>query len=313
MFNTIDHQLRYRIKSVAAITGLSTHVIRKWEERYALIQPVRSNNGYRTFSERDIQVLLFLQTKLQQGETIGQVAHEGAACIREALQHIPLNLSLIPPLYHQDTKELVQAARDHNLERIQQKIDRWIREMGLGTAMTTIIFPVLQLIGELWHQGGISISEEHRVSQLVRQYLLNAVRQEPSIGKPRALVACVPGNYHEIAPLTATLILQQLGWNATHLGPNVSFDLLFMALRRKQTQLMILSCMLKPDEDIVSAWIKNITEHILPQCSVAMAGPGFVPYIQLFKPYGIHYLDTIQDIKMFSLKPNGPYEVRNDF
>ena len=305
MPNTIDHQIRYRIKSVAAITGLSTHVIRKWEERYALIQPIRSDNGYRTFSEEDIQILLFLQTKLQQGETIGQIAQFGTGCLRDALQHIPLNLSLIPPLFHQDTQKLVQAARAYNVNRIQQIIDQWIRDMGLGTAMTTIIFPVLQLIGELWHQGGISISEEHRVSQLVRQYLLTAVRQEPSTDKPRALVACAPGNYHEIAPLTATLFLQQLGWHATHLGPNVSFDMLLMALRRKQTQLMILSCMMKPDKDILATWIQDITEHILPQCSLVVAGPGFFPYIELFKAYGIHYVETIQDIKMFTPNHNG--------
>ena len=148
MSNTNGQQHRYRIKSVATITGLSTHVIRKWEERYALIQPIRSKNGYRTFSEEDIQILLFLQTKLQDGETIGQIAQVGSVCLREAMQQLPINLSLIPPPFHQDIQALVQAARDHNLNQIQQKIDQWIRDMGLGAAMTTIIFPVLQVIGE---------------------------------------------------------------------------------------------------------------------------------------------------------------------
>ena len=58
-------------------------------------------------------------------------------------------------------------------------------------------------------------------------------------------------NYHEIAPLTATLFLQNLGWHSTFLGPNVSFEILQTALRRKQPQLMILSCMLEPTEDLV--------------------------------------------------------------
>ena len=299
MSSTNGQQHRYRIKSVAAITGLSTHVIRKWEERYALIQPVRSENGYRTFSEEDIQILLFLQTKLQDGETIGQIAQVGADSLRQSMQQIPINLSLIPPPFHQDTKELVQAARNHNLDRIQQKIDFWIKDMGLGASMTTIIFPVLQLIGELWHQGGISISGEHHVSQLVRQYLLTAIRQEPT-HKPRALVACVPGDFHEIAPLTATLFLQQLGWQATFLGANISFEVLLMALRRKQTPLMILSCMMKPAEDTVSDWIQNIAQNFLPQCAVAVAGEGFLSYVPLFKQYAIPYVETVQGIKAFS-------------
>ena len=76
MSNTNGHQQRYRIKSVANITGLSTHALRKWEERYDLIYPIRTTNGYRTFSEEDIQLLLFIKTKLKDGESIGQVGSQ---------------------------------------------------------------------------------------------------------------------------------------------------------------------------------------------------------------------------------------------
>ncbi len=300
MSNINGHQQRYRIKSVANISGLSTHAIRKWEERYDLIHPIRSQNGYRTFSEEDIQLLLFIQTKLKEGESIGQVAQLSSAALRQAMQQVPLQLDLIPPSFQSDVEMLIQAARDLQLEKIQHILDRWIRYLSLQEAMMKVIFPVLQLIGDLWHEGGISISGEHYVSQLVRQYLLTAIKQGTSGDKPQSIVACVPGDYHEITPLTATLSLQNLGWHSAFLGPNVSFDILQTALRRKQPQLMILSCMLEPAQDIVCSWIESLTENIQPHCSIAVGGPGLSSYATLLNQHDIPYLQTIQDINLFT-------------
>ncbi len=300
MSDTNGHQQHYRIKSVAQITGLSTHALRKWEERYELIDPIRSANGYRTFPEEDIQLLLFIKTKLKDGESIGQVAQAGSAALRQAMQQTPFSVSLIPPPFHQDVQALIHAARHHHPERIQHTLDQWIRYLTLQEAMMKIIFPVLQLIGDLWHQGGISISGEHYVSQLVRQYLLTAVKQDTSGDRPQSIVACVPGDYHEIAPLTATLFLQNRGWQGTFLGPNVSFEILQTALRRKQPQLMILSCMLEPTKEIVDSWMEYLTENIQPQCTVALGGAGLSSYETFLNQYKIPYLRTIQDINLFS-------------
>ncbi len=300
MSNTNGYQQRYRIKSVANITGLSTHALRKWEERYDLIYPSRSTNGYRTFSEEDIQLLLFIKTKLKDGESIGQVAQAGSASLREAMQQAPLPLSQISAPFHQDVHTLIHAARHHHPDRIQHTLDQWIRYLSLQEAMMKIIFPVLQLVGDLWHQGGISITGEHYISQLVRQYLLTATKQDTSGDKPQSIVACAPGDYHEIAPLTATLFLQNLGWDGTFLGPNVSFEILQTALRRKQPQLIILSCMLEPAEDIVCSWIERLHQDIQPHCAVAVAGAGLFSYENLFEQQGIPYLRTIKDVDVFT-------------
>ena len=77
MSNQQDPIPAYRIKTVASMTGLSTHAIRKWEERYHLVHPQRGPNGYRTFTEDDVQFLLYLKSQLTNGETIGQLAESG--------------------------------------------------------------------------------------------------------------------------------------------------------------------------------------------------------------------------------------------
>ncbi|MCA9499004.1 MAG: MerR family transcriptional regulator [Nitrospira sp.] len=74
MSNISNDSRKYRIKSVASITGLSAHVIRKWEERYKVIHPHQAPKGYRLFTEDDIQLLLYLKSQLDHGESIGQLA-----------------------------------------------------------------------------------------------------------------------------------------------------------------------------------------------------------------------------------------------
>jgi MerR family transcriptional regulator, light-induced transcriptional regulator len=297
MSNQPEQAQKYRIKSVANTTGLSTHVIRKWEERYHLLHPQRGPNGYRLFTDDDMQLLLYLKSQLDHGESIGQLAQAGEDDLRHSMQHVPMNLSGIPRIYWNDIQETIRAARRQDRTAITTMFENWIGRLGLERALDIMIFPLLRLIGELWHQGGISLRGEQSVSRLVRQYLINILREEPPPGRPHAFIACVPGDFHEIGPLTAALLLRHMGWHSIYLGPNVSFDMLKMALRRKHAQLMILACMIKPEEKTIQSWLRDITQHLQPSCAVMVGGPGFAPYAQLLSTHNISYCNQIQDVK----------------
>ncbi len=297
MFNDHVPSSRYRIKSVAAITGLSAHLIRKWEKRYTLFTLERGTNGYRTFTEEDIQFLLYLKNQLAMGQTIGQLAQSGADDLRHSMNRVPVEVSLLPEEFRAESQRLVQAARRQNARDITQILTTWIEQYGLEQALRNIIFPLLQVVGDLWHQGGISISGEHRISQLVRQHIINTLKQEPTTGSIPALVACVPGDYHEIGPLATTLFLQKSGWQSTYLGPNISFEVLQMALRRRQAQLMILSCILEPPRETVQKWLNTISQEIQPLCQVMVGGTGFAPYAKELADHGVPYLRSIDEVK----------------
>ncbi|GJL68800.1 MAG: hypothetical protein NPIRA06_14350 [Nitrospirales bacterium] len=304
MSNIANDSQKFRIKSVASTTGLSTHVIRKWEERYQLVHPQRGSNGYRLFTDDDIQFLLYLKSQLDHGESIGQLAQAGEHELRQSMNHVPLDLSGIAPLYWNETQDMIRLARDQDVRAITAMLEKWINHMGLEKALEDIIFPLLRLIGELWHQGGMSLRGEQSVSRLVRQHLINILRKEPLPGEPHAFIACVPGDFHEIAPLTTAVLLRGLGWHSIYLGPNVSFEMLEMALRRKHAQLVILACNLDPGEKILQAWLRNITQQLQPSCAVMVGGPGFKPYAPILRTQNIVCFTKIQDVKTLQ-QPTG--------
>jgi len=111
MFDDFDASKGYRIKSVATFTELSAHTIRKWEERYQLLTPVRSENGYRLYFEDDIQLLMYLHSQIESGRTIGQLVKIGSSQLRREMKEGPVEVMGIPATYHDKAMTLIQAAR----------------------------------------------------------------------------------------------------------------------------------------------------------------------------------------------------------
>ena len=302
MSNQLNPTPAYRIKTVAHMTGLSTHLIRKWEERYHLVHPQRGPNGYRTFTEDDVQFLLYLKSQLTHGETIGQLAESGETHLRQAMRDISYSCPDIPNQFEPEGRKLIQSAQNQEHDAIQRTIASWILQLGLEEAMEVILFPLLRLIGELWHQGKISISAENSVSRIIRLQLINALGKDSSRDKQQALIACMPGDNHEIAPLTVALLLQEHGWQPTYLGPSVSFEVLQMALRRRHPDLMILSSTTEPDYQTGQTWIETMAHTFQPQCRVIAGGAGFRAFSDLLAKNGITYMKQVKEVRTLDPK-----------
>lgn len=61
------HRAIYSIGATSRMVGLEPATIRNWEERYRLVQPQRSAGRQRLYSRRDVERLLFLKRRLDEG------------------------------------------------------------------------------------------------------------------------------------------------------------------------------------------------------------------------------------------------------
>jgi MerR family transcriptional regulator, light-induced transcriptional regulator len=73
---------RHPIGVVAERTGVSVHVLRAWERRYAVVVPQRTETGRRLYSDADVQRLRLLRELTERGRTIGQVAPLSTVALR---------------------------------------------------------------------------------------------------------------------------------------------------------------------------------------------------------------------------------------
>src|SRR5579862_9864158 len=68
-----DHAL-LRIGELSRRLGVSDHVLRAWESRYGLLQPVRSAGGFRLYSAADEWRILRMQAHLADGLSAAEAA-----------------------------------------------------------------------------------------------------------------------------------------------------------------------------------------------------------------------------------------------
>lgn len=294
----------YGIKHLAAMTGLSRHVLRKWEQRYNLLSPQRAKNGYRVYTPEELQLAFFLKHQLTTIASIGQLAQRG----RDALIH-EMNAGFIEvhPVIQEaqpQARELIRSARRSDRTAVDRAITLLIQQWGFDRALIAVFFPVLHIIGELWHQGRISIEGEHLVSQTIQRLLSHQLRsapQSPETDYPQALVACVPHDFHEIGAMSAVRFLRHGGWNVTYLGPNVSIDVVRLACRRRRRELVLFSCVIELASADMNDLINDIVRELLPLTTVFMGGRGADRYKDRLEQKGVRYIDDVERVK--ELKP----------
>lgn len=211
----------YPIQTVSLRAGLSTHVIRAWEQRYHVVEPVR-RQGRLLYSEDEIQRLSLLQRCVEAGHRIGTIA---------SLDDTALTCLLAPPSDSDVPEmtdpigELITEALSHvaamNVAGVEEILERAVGDVGSERVIAFFLFPLLAEIGRRWSVGHAGIAEEHLLSSVARSYLGTRLRSSvPAVDAPIAVIAAPAGDLHDINCLAAAVWLQEAQWRVVLLGAN---------------------------------------------------------------------------------------------
>jgi len=76
----------YRIGAAARLTGISAHTLRKWEDRYGLVEPRRSAGGERLYSGADVKRLALVKDLARSGMSLQRLADLSMAELERLFQ-----------------------------------------------------------------------------------------------------------------------------------------------------------------------------------------------------------------------------------
>jgi hypothetical protein len=113
---------------------------------------------------------------------------------------------------------LLEAAERFDEPGVQAVFDEAIAAFGLEAFVRDLVLPSLSEVGRRWKRGEIDISQEHFASNLIRGRLLALARLWGRGAGPLALLACVPGEQHDISLIIFGLLLRSHGWRVVFLG-----------------------------------------------------------------------------------------------
>src|SRR5512141_3177918 len=72
MFDHFSNEPVFNVKAIAHQTGVAAATLRAWERRYGVPTPPRTDSGYRLYSARDVAMVRWLQSQIENGMSISQ-------------------------------------------------------------------------------------------------------------------------------------------------------------------------------------------------------------------------------------------------
>lgn len=222
-----------RIGELARRTGVSPELLRAWEQRYGLLRPARSAGGFRLYSGADEARIRRMTRLIADGLSAAEAARQASAG-----DDAPAEVEA--PIVDQLADELRAALDVLDGSGAHAAFDRLFASVSVEVVLTDVVVPYLRDLGDRWAAGRASVAQEHFASHLIRGRLLAIARDWDTGGGPVVLLACLPGEAHDLGLLIFGILLSRRGWRATFLGADTPIDTLRASIRNIRPTLTVL-------------------------------------------------------------------------
>lgn len=224
-----------RIGELSRRTGVAPELLRAWERRYGLLRPARSEGGFRLYSDADERRVEQMRQHLRRGLAAAEAARLAVEGGR-AIERVDAS-----PGLEAAAKRLRESLDSFDEARAQAVLDELLATFTVETVLSAVLLPYLAELGERWSRGEATVAQEHFASNLIRGRLLGIGRGWDSGDGPRAVLACAPGELHDLGLIAFALILNRRGWRITYLGPDTPVESIVDTATRLEPNLVVVS------------------------------------------------------------------------
>lgn len=237
----------FPIRTVCSLTGVNPITLRAWERRYGLVRPVRTIGGHRVYSRGDIDTVNRILALARSGVAIGRM--------REALagDAPPADAADPGPWagYRQRMSAAIACFDERQLDAVY---DEMLSLHGIDRVTREALMPLFAALGERWQQAEGGIAEEHFFAVFLRNKLGARFHHRSLDAEgPRLLLACLPGEHHEVGLLLFALAAHDEGFRLVLLGADMPLAELPPALQRSQADAVVLSGSVAPAAALLQA------------------------------------------------------------
>ena len=230
-----------RIGELGRRVGVRPETLRAWERRYALLEPDRSAGGYRLYSGVDEARVRAMTALLDQGLS----AAEAAKLARDAPEHAGAGASVPAPVGHQvldrEVELLLDAIKAFDEAAANAIVDQALGGFTLQSTLSALFLPALAELGAGWARGEVTVAEEHFATELLRARLLGLARGWGTGTGPLALLACPPGERHDLGLIAFGLAIREHGWRIAFLGADMPTRTIGETAQRLDSAAVIVS------------------------------------------------------------------------
>ncbi len=132
-------------------------------------------------------------------------------------------------------------------------------------------------LGQRWERGTVSVAQEHFASNVIRGRLAGLARGWGwgNGHGPHAVLACPPGEHHDLALMVFGIVLHRSGWRIDYLGINTPIEELTGTVDARHPNLVVLAATLPETLEPLTAQLAVLAQR----APLALAGPGAAPQL----------------------------------
>ncbi len=293
-------------------SGVSPHLIRMWERRYAAVEPLRTASGRRVYDDAAIEKLRLLHAATQAGHSISSVAQLPFTRLRDIVRadaQAPSRITQAtkraafdktpndcPASYWQE--KALSAVRALDAGVLRGALDESLVALGRVAAIEQVIAPLMETVGELWRQGELRVVHEHLAAAGARTFL-GALYEIPAPdAAPLLLSTTLPGQMHEIGALMVAATAASEGWRALYAGPNLPAEEVALAVRSHENcRVLALSFVFPPDDALLTAQVRLLGEFLPKNITVLAGGRAAEHYADELQAIGARRVHNLQELR----------------
>jgi len=211
----------YSISDLEKLSGIKSHTIRIWEQRYGILRPKRTGTNIRFYEDDDLQRLLNVALLNRHGFRISKIAEMSKEDMAEQVSSVSNFKFDIDAQLDVLTLSVIEMD-EIKFARI---FDNHVDQLGFERAMLEVIYPFMEKLSLLWLTGSIKPVQENFITQLIRNKLIAAIEKEPLASDRKVLkfMLYLPKDeQQELSILFMQYLIKKRGFRVVNLGTNLA-------------------------------------------------------------------------------------------
>jgi len=257
----------YTVGRAAELTGIPRETLRKWESRYGVVSPARTDGGYRLYDDGALRRLAAMRDLVDAGWS----PREAAARVLD--QAAGAGSDPLPPVEGRgDLDALARAAEDMDPDLLQQALVHGLPGDDLAVEVDRWLLPSLTRLGLAWRDGRVTVAGEHFASAAVQRrlsQLFDAV-PVPEASAPHVVVGLARGSRHELGVLAFAALLRRHGVRVTYVGGDLPGEAWLSTVRALAPDAAVIGV---PDAEDVPA-VREVVSTLAAHAPGLLIGIG---------------------------------------
>ncbi len=296
----------FSISQLSRYSGIKSHTIRMWEQRYNALKPLRSEGNTRYYDNSQLRRLLNIVSLMNTEHKVSELCLMPDKKLFDMInERIEKNITSTNR-YEYFISQLISAGMSYDEYYFDKILTNCLMRYGVKEAYTKVMYPMLVRVGLMWSGDNIPPANEHFMSNLLKQKIFTAIDSLPP-SKPSAdkwLLFLKENEYHEIGLLFASYLVRFSGKQVIYLGADVPFTSLTQAIKAMKPQYLLFFLVHHDEPGIIQQYCKDLAGLFTGKKIFISGDNRLLSQVQTGKK--IQWVKTVEELENELQKSNTP-------